>query len=1482
MAMKCRSIVGIWSQSPPSHLITAVAVIEEPPSLYTGASDGSIVWWHLFGDYHSPKIKPAAMLCGHAAPIADLCISYPLLASLDEKVDHKDVGFNNLPRNQAALVSVCSDGVLCVWSRGSGHCRCRRKLPPWVGSPSIIQAFPENRRYICVASCFSECSNASDLDHADPTEGNEVTGDEEILSRKASKCTIVIIDSYSLNIVQTVFNGHLSIGQLKFMSLIDSVDDNPKHFCLIIDSFGKSQCISLKKDSKLDKEEGLKLHQISRPVSMATLENGPYEGFVISVATYGQLLGLVYNTRCIFRLVASAAVLGVISFEDDNCPGGADFSSISGGMFISSAYSCNSESEKMRNIIGVEFLVWDDKGSAIVYELSFVHDTFKYKIINEIPAKYCPVDLKVSTKFVQLRDYFLRVESICFRYEEPSLWRPHVTMWSSQLLDDHEKYGKRCRLIGVGDFLVDWIDCLNYARNSQTSEHSFEENLSTGATSLTTMADFPDQEVSGDLHKDSLDFPSVWEESIVSSTMIISLDARTPYGIVYGYHSGQIELVQFNLAQKVDSDSANKYLEPESHGSKKQFSGHTGPVLCLAAHQMVRTSTVRSYTKVLMSGSLDCTLRVWDMETSNMIIVMHHHVAPVRQIILPPLQSHHPWNDCFLSVGEDSCVALVSLETLRVERMFPGHPSYPLQVVWDGDRGYLACLSQTQSEASGLKDSLFIWDIKAGSRERVLRNTAAHSMFNNFCKVVGVSNITGHASLYNTSRSSLNLSRTEDGSSLSSEVNQLANRLSSLNSSSVKSAKLSKRNLDGLPIRCSCPVAGIAILCFDLSTLLSPVVSKDDDEKHWNTPLNESITNIQQGAASYDSSKQQNIHEMSEEIQCTNTIIINLLLFSLSFLHLWGVDPEIDHLLMTEMNVIRYKNMWSAPGLEGEGGSVTLAFPAFSSALQLWKSSSEFCAMRSLTMLSLGQSLVSLSHTYSGASSALSAFYTRNFAENVPDVKPPSLQLLVSFWQDEDEHVRLAARSLFHCAASRAIPLPLCYGRTAEHAKFVHAVDQESGSKLDCEKMTETLASGLLFESSPEIQGVSKVGDLEILKWLESYELQDWISCVGGTSQDAMASHIIVAAALGVWYPSLVKPRLAMLVVHPLMKLVMAMNEKYSCTAAELLAEGMESTWKTCIGAEIHSLIGDIFFQIEFVSGASSEASAVPPKLQETLVSILLPNLALADIPGFLSVVEGLIWSTASDSPVHLVSLMTLIRLMRGSPRNLAQFLNKVVNFILQTMDPANSVMRKTCLQSAMATLREVVRVYPMVALNDSSTRLAVGDAIAEVNNAHIHVYDMQSVTKIKILDASGPPGIPTLLSGAPETIISAISTLTFSPDGEGLVAFSEHGLIIRWWSLGTGWWDKLSRNFIPLQCTKLIFVPPWEGFSPNSSRASIMANIMGNSSHVTSQVLGHSSDMDSLNFLLYNLDLSYQLDWIGDRKVRLTRHGQELGTFLL
>lgn len=253
----------------------------------------------------------------------------------------------------------------------------------------------------------------------------------------------------------------------------------------------------------------------------------------------------------------------------------------------------------------------------------------------------------------------------------------------------------------------------------------------------------------------------------------------------------------------------------------------------------------------------------------------------------------------------------------------------------------------------------------------------------------------------------------------------------------------------------------------------------------------------------------------------------------------------------------------------------------------------------------------------------------------------------------------MAARSLFHCAASRAIPRPLCCSKATQHV----SLDTCPNLISDKEGGDATVACPI-SDLNIESHGDFIEEDSEITLWLESYEMQDWISCVGGTTQDAMTSQIIVAAALAVWYPSIVKPRLATVVVHPLIKLVMAINEKYSAAAAEILAEGMESTWKVCIGSEIPRLIGDIFFQVECVSGASANASspnyAAPHNIRETLVGILLPSLAMADIPGFLHVIESQIWSTASDSPVHVVSLMNLIRVVRGSPRNLAPYLEKV------------------------------------------------------------------------------------------------------------------------------------------------------------------------------------------------------------------------------
>lgn len=252
----------------------------------------------------------------------------------------------------------------------------------------------------------------------------------------------------------------------------------------------------------------------------------------------------------------------------------------------------------------------------------------------------------------------------------------------------------------------------------------------------------------------------------------------------------------------------------------------------------------------------------------------------------------------------------------------------------------------------------------------------------------------------------------------------------------------------------------------------------------------------------------------------------------------------------------------------------------------------------------------------------------------------------------------MAARSLFNCAAPQAIPHPLCCKRTSQLAfpsMSLLSNEEYPPRKIDT---SEDFSLNLNYNNQHE--------EADISAWLESYEMHDWISCIGGTVQDSMASHIIVAAALAVWYPSIVKANLSNLVVNHLLTLVKSINDQYSSTAAELLAEGMESTWKKCIDSEteIPKLIKDTFFQIECLSSTSSTNSKQNPALtnniREALVTSLLPSLAMTYIPGFLNVMKHQILASASNSPVHIVSVTTIIRVIRGSPKTLAPYLDKV------------------------------------------------------------------------------------------------------------------------------------------------------------------------------------------------------------------------------
>lgn len=918
------------------------------------------------------QVKAVGVLCGHGAPVTDLAVCRPIADAGD--------GYTSSASKFSALISACCDGFLCVWSKSSGHCRCRRKLPPWVGTPRLIRTLPSTPRYVCIA-----CS----------LEGNEGLNDRETQPKKPPKCTILIVDSYSLSITQTVFHGSLSIGPIKFMALVLG-DDEKRNSVFVADSAGRQQMVPISED-RGDSLAGSLGDKGQLETSFCDEGLSDVEQ-IVSVLTYGNVVASILEDRCVFRLL-NHSVIGEVSFVDSlfSLDQGSTQTHAIGGIFLENDDLGNvCDDNEYGNSITVRFVVWNNVGYAVIYNVSYQNDVFQCEPLSEIPGTRYQPDMRLSVFFQQVSQYLVCIKSICFNYEEPLLWRPLATIWSlHDFGDEPGRLYRQCRMICKGVSFTDWFEKSTQLKEvdglgvSPSSDNVENEHVSTGSSYY------------------------AYKGKIVSSSMIISENLFTPYAVVYGFLSGEIELVRFDLFQGICLDDASSNPD-EKPACKQFFSGHTGAVLCLAAHQMMGSAKSWTFKQVLVSGSMDCTIRIWDLDTGSLIMVMHHHVAPVRQIILPPSLSVRPWSNCFLSVGEDACVALVSLETLRVERIFPGHMNYPSKVLWDGARGYISCLCQTNYGTSDAADVLYIWDVKTGSRERVLRGTAAHSMFDHFCKSISMNSISGTLLNGNTSVSSLLLPLVDDARFSNSPLNRSDNLLTSsrsspnisnmteLNSSKTNagkeiSVKPDSSSLIGLlssklPIKCACPFPGIVSLCFDLSSLMFLFQKNESMENGGGKPVNINLKQqgVQEQNTSYHNSETLGGHDL------VNLFDEYLLRYSLSYLHSWGVDTGLDNLLVSDMKLRRPENFIVGSGLQGDKGSLTLTFPAQSAtpevifwtvcwdllllslfsiipetlktSFQLWNLSSEFCAMRSLTMVSLAQRLISLSHSGSAAS----------------------------------------------------------------------------------------------------------------------------------------------------------------------------------------------------------------------------------------------------------------------------------------------------------------------------------------------------------------------------------------------------------------------------------------------------------------------------------------------------------------------------------
>lgn len=853
------------------------------------------------------------MLCGHAAPIADLAVCDPTTVSGNGvTVDCSDSGTVDPFVNCCALISACTDGVLCVWSRSSGHCRRRRKLPPWVGSPSILCTLPSEPRYVCVGCSYIDSHSLDNVD------GAEALPDTDFQNRKPSRCTVVVVDTYTLTIVHTVFHGNLSIGHLKFMAVVQLEEQES---LLMADSSGRLQLVPVSENS--DKGEDVSESSKGSIVSRNWLNEGE---IAISVITRGNLVVIFSKNRGIFWLLNRREAIGEISFDDNSICSenrSTNFQLKEALLLYSSTSTIGGDKD---DIISETFLLCDDSGSAVLFDMSYIDGEFTYRNLGQIVTASDQHSEKSSFCFIQLRQYLLRVESSCCDIEQPFQWRPHITVWSLCLENDNEKELQlKCKMLGEGSYFADWFSNSCLDRKGSISAETGISHLGGQCTTENDQRSFVSD-----------------NGQCVSSSMVISENMYVPYAVVYGFFSGEIEIAKFDFLHGLDSPASSPRSDTDSLVSTQHLWGHTGPVLCLAAHRMFGAAKGCNSSQVLISGSMDCTIRIWDLESGNVVMIMHHHVAPVRQIILAPARTERPWSDCFLSVGDDSCVALSSLDTLRVERMFPGHPNYPTKVVWDGTRGYIACLFRSLSRKSDPIDILYIWDVKTGARERVLHGAASHSMFDHFCAGISEKSHSGTVLNGNTSVSSLlfpvdeerkpfylkNYERTASLSTSKPSASQ-ANTGEERASSFLQSIRYP-------PIKCTCPLPGISTLNFDLSSLAASCQAHEDSDMHKMLEEISGKPTAQQKTSNDKSPVHKTVDNPEVVVHMDKEIGEYLIRFSLSFLHLWGIDSELDQMLIAHLKLKRPESFIVASGLQGDKGSLTLAFPGLDATLEVF------------------------------------------------------------------------------------------------------------------------------------------------------------------------------------------------------------------------------------------------------------------------------------------------------------------------------------------------------------------------------------------------------------------------------------------------------------------------------------------------------------------------------------------------------------------
>ncbi|XP_032888994.1 WD repeat-containing protein 7 isoform X1 [Amblyraja radiata] len=147
--------------------------------------------------------------------------------------------------------------------------------------------------------------------------------------------------------------------------------------------------------------------------------------------------------------------------------------------------------------------------------------------------------------------------------------------------------------------------------------------------------------------------------------------------------------------------------------------GHRGKVTCLLYPHQVATRYDQRY---LVSGGVDFSVIVWDINSGEMKHTFCVHGGEITQLVVPPENCSSRVQYCICSVASDHSVGLLSLRDKKCIMLASRH-LFPIQVIkWRPSDDYLVV---------GCSDgSVYVWQMDTGALDRCVMGITAIEILN--------------------------------------------------------------------------------------------------------------------------------------------------------------------------------------------------------------------------------------------------------------------------------------------------------------------------------------------------------------------------------------------------------------------------------------------------------------------------------------------------------------------------------------------------------------------------------------------------------------------------------------------------------------------------------------------------------------------------------------------------------------------------------